>query len=255
MRFSVVHQPHASWGFTSTASSGAVCSGRLAEGRPVTHTQGARVKRFIVNRHGRIVFPFNFLPRLDFSAFDARASFEAAIKRDFMDKAPNGAQIRERIRQKFYRTRRALLTDIARHLRSLHRYTMTMYEKRPTRWADVPRRRDDVYWPSLRHTAADDALAVELDDGYRDVDAGEDRETEDRTYAMLIAAYRAATRACIEAITFHPTVADRLAAPAAAAYHSREFAPDFSASRDQVILDYAYAVPEIDALMRHAMVL
>ena len=30
-----------------------------------------------------------------------------------------------------------------------NRYAMTMYEKRPTRWRDIPRRRDDVFLPLL----------------------------------------------------------------------------------------------------------
>ena len=30
-----------------------------------------------------------------------------------------------------------------------NRYAMTMYEKRPTRWRDLPRRRDDVFLPVL----------------------------------------------------------------------------------------------------------
>src|SRR4029077_15423305 len=30
-----------------------------------------------------------------------------------------------------------------------NRYAMTMYEKRPTRWRDMPRRRDDVFLPLL----------------------------------------------------------------------------------------------------------
>ena len=30
-----------------------------------------------------------------------------------------------------------------------NRYAMTMYEKRPTRWRDLPRRRDDVFLPLL----------------------------------------------------------------------------------------------------------
>ena len=35
------------------------------------------------------------------------------------------------------------------HLVWVNRYAMTMYEKRPTRWRDVPRQRDDVFLPVL----------------------------------------------------------------------------------------------------------
>src|SRR5437764_539445 len=45
------------------------------------------MKPFVVNRYGRIVFPFNFFPALDFSVFQTLDQFAAVIKRDFEDKA------------------------------------------------------------------------------------------------------------------------------------------------------------------------
>jgi len=46
------------------------------------------MKPFVVNRYGRIVFPFNFFPELDFSVFGTLDQFAAVIKRDFEEKAP-----------------------------------------------------------------------------------------------------------------------------------------------------------------------
>ena len=40
------------------------------------------MKPFVLDRYGRIVFPFNFLPELDFSVFDTLEEFEAVIRRD-----------------------------------------------------------------------------------------------------------------------------------------------------------------------------
>ena len=49
---------------------------------------------FVVNRHGRIVFPENFFPRLDFRLFAGPEDFEAMIKRDFDEKRRTNEEIR-----------------------------------------------------------------------------------------------------------------------------------------------------------------
>ena len=49
---------------------------------------------FIVNRHGRIVFPQNFFPRLDFGVFAGLEDFEAVIKRDFDGEVPDSRRSR-----------------------------------------------------------------------------------------------------------------------------------------------------------------
>ena len=51
------------------------------------------MKPFVVNRYGRIVFPYNFIPELDFSVFETLEQFAAVIRRDFEDKAPTEADI------------------------------------------------------------------------------------------------------------------------------------------------------------------
>ena len=51
------------------------------------------MKPFVVNRYGRIVFPFNFFPALDFTVFDTLEQFAAVIRRDFEDKAPSETDI------------------------------------------------------------------------------------------------------------------------------------------------------------------
>jgi 3-oxoacyl-[acyl-carrier-protein] synthase III len=38
---------------------------------------------------------------------------------------------------------------MALNLAWVNRYAMTLYEKRPMRWRDVPRQRDDVFLPIL----------------------------------------------------------------------------------------------------------
>ena len=51
------------------------------------------MKPFVINRYGRIVFPFNFFPELDFSVFQTLEQFAAVIRRDFEEKAPTETDI------------------------------------------------------------------------------------------------------------------------------------------------------------------
>ena len=51
------------------------------------------MKPFVVNRHGRLVFPANFAPDLDFSVLGSLDAAAAVITRDFESKAPTGSDI------------------------------------------------------------------------------------------------------------------------------------------------------------------
>ena len=99
------------------------------------------MKPFVVNRYGRIVFPFNFFPELDFSIFETLEQFAAVIKRDFEEKAPSETDIVAGVDTRAYTGRYDLLRDLALNLFWVNRYAMTMYEKRPTRWRGVISRR------------------------------------------------------------------------------------------------------------------
>jgi hypothetical protein len=54
------------------------------------------MKRFVVNGHGRLVFPSNFSADLDFSVLATLAQLEVVIKRDFEAKALTRTEILER---------------------------------------------------------------------------------------------------------------------------------------------------------------
>jgi hypothetical protein len=45
------------------------------------------MKPFVINRHGQLVFPANFLIDLDFSLLETLDQFAAVISRDFEAKA------------------------------------------------------------------------------------------------------------------------------------------------------------------------
>lgn len=107
------------------------------------------MKPFVVNNHDRLVFPANFLGELDFSVIDDLEQFTAIVGRDFEAKAPTGTDILERVTSGAYESRFALLRDMSQNLFWVNRYTLTMFEKRPTRWRDLPRHRADVFLPLL----------------------------------------------------------------------------------------------------------
>ncbi len=102
---------------------------------------------FELNKHGKIVFPANCFPDLDFSTFESIEQLDAVIRRDFDSKAPTGTDILERIKTGAYQTKFELMRDMALNLFWANRFKITMYDVRPTRWADVPRSRDDIFIP------------------------------------------------------------------------------------------------------------
>ena len=55
------------------------------------------VKPFVINRYGRMVFPCNFFPELDFSVFQTLHQFNSVIRRDFGEKAPTETEIVARV--------------------------------------------------------------------------------------------------------------------------------------------------------------
>ena len=104
---------------------------------------------FVLNRHGRVVFPSNIMPELDFSAMESLDQLDNVIRRDFETKAPSGTDILEKVRTGGYDSRYTLMRDLALNMFWANRFSITMYDKRPTRWADVPRNRADVFLPVL----------------------------------------------------------------------------------------------------------
>ena len=61
-------------------------------------------KPFVINRHGRLVFPSNFLADLDFSAIETEEQLSAVVRRDFEAKAPTGEDIMAKASSGGYRS-------------------------------------------------------------------------------------------------------------------------------------------------------
>ena len=143
------------------------------------------MKPFVVNSHRRLVFPSNFFPEPDFSSIDTVDELAAIVRRDFEAKAPTGSQIAARAESGGYANRYELLRDLGLHLFWMNRYVITMYEKRPTRWRDVPRRRDDIFLPALTPWEDGERKVAAVESCYRRLPAAWSAEVEDDLYGML----------------------------------------------------------------------
>src|SRR4029450_12572505 len=182
------------------------------------------MKPFVVNRYGRIVFPYNFFPALDFNVFETLEQFAAVIRRDFEDKAPTEAEIVTRLAAGGYKGRYELLRDLALDLLWVNRYPFTMYVKQPMRWRDVPRQRDDIFLPIFQPgEGAEPAAAIES--GYRNLVPSWDEGTEDKIFRILLDVFRHKKGAGAELSPLKPTVAEILAQPRNLTYHLLTYDP------------------------------
>jgi 3-oxoacyl-[acyl-carrier-protein] synthase-3 len=216
----------------------------------------AVMQPFVINGHGRIVFPSNFQPELDFTVIGDLDQLAAVIRRDFETKAPAGTEILRRVEAgDHYRTRYELMRDVALNLFWANRFAMTMYEKRPTRWRDVPRNREDVFLPVLTPWLDAERKVAAVAEMYASLPATWDEGVEDRIFAVLFDVLRHRRFHATELPAVKPTVAEILAEPDSLTYSLEVYDPDYPVYRYQEIVDCDEAVPELEALHRWAMVL
>ena len=71
------------------------------------------MKPFVLNRHGRLVFPSNVFPELDFSVIRSQDQLDHVVRRDFETKAPTGTEMLRRIEIDAYADRYQLMRDMA----------------------------------------------------------------------------------------------------------------------------------------------
>ncbi|NGP04613.1 ketoacyl-ACP synthase III [Rhodococcus sp. 14C212] len=210
---------------------------------------------FELNRHGRIVFPSNFFPDLDFSTMTSVEQLDAVIRRDFETKAPTVSEILSRHAQGVYRTKVDLMRDMALNLFWANRFAITMFDKRPTRWSDVPRNRDDVYMPVLTPWPDSETKTAQVADAYRGLPAGWDDPAEDRIFETLFDVFGARKHIATGLPTVKPTVAQLIADPSNRTMRLGEYNPDFPRFGYDEILDCHEDVAELEALRRWSMVL
>ena len=212
-------------------------------------------KPFVINRHGRLVFPSNFLIDLDFSCLETEDQLSAVVRRDFEAKAPTGADIREKAESGGYASRYELLRDVALNLFWTNRYAMTMYDKRPMRWRDVPRRRDDIFLPQLTPWEDSEEKVAAVAACYEGLPAAWDDGGEGRIHDVLFDVYRNKLHHASELAAVKRTVAEALEGPPSLTYCISSLDRDFPIFGHQEILDCSEEVPELEALHRMAMVL
>ena len=212
------------------------------------------LKPFVINSHGSIVFPGNFFPELDFSVFKTLKQFAAVIRRDFGEKAPTDVEIAARLQAGEYKGRYELCRDLVLNRFWLNRYTLTMFEKRPTRWGDLPRHRDDIFLPVYKPRDAS-AITTAIEAGCRALPPSWDEELEDRSFVTLLNVYRNALSAGGELRPIRPTVSEALADPANRTRQLLSYDPDYLRYTYDDVIDCLHPVPELEALMRQCMIL
>ena len=212
---------------------------------------------FVVNRHGRLVFPSNFIPELDFSAIETLEQLDSVIRRDFETKAPSGTEILEKLRTE--RLRQPLRADarpgaepvLGQPVRDDH--VREAADPLGGRAAHAARRlpagpgalggRRDARSPPSRTAYPDAAGAV----GRRPWRTGSSRcsSTCSATASTMATALPA----------IKPTVAEFLADPDSLTFRLPDYDPDYPVYDYTDIIDCSEDVPELEALHRWAMVL
>jgi 3-oxoacyl-[acyl-carrier-protein] synthase III len=210
---------------------------------------------FIVNRHDRIVFPSNFVPQLDLSVMDSLDQLDSVIRRDFEVKAPTGTDILQRVETGAYSSRYELMRDLALNLFWTNRFAMTMYEKRPTRWSDVPRSRNDVFLPILTPWVDGDRKVAAVQGAYETLPPTWNGEVEDRIFKILFDVFGHRKHHASDLPTIKPTVAEILSDPTNLTFRLPSHDADFPVYGFNDIVDCAEEVAELEALNRWAMVL
>jgi 3-oxoacyl-(acyl-carrier-protein) synthase III len=213
------------------------------------------VKPFVVNRHGRLVFPANFLGELDFSVLETLDQFTAVIGRDFEAKAPTGTDILSRVESDGYPRRFELLRDLGQHLYWANRFSITMFDRRPTRWRDMPKQRDDVYLPVLRPWEDSERKVAAVEQAFAALPPTWDARAEETIFGLLFDLFRTKLYHATELPPIKPTVAEFTDQPDALTFVMPAYDPDYRVFTSEQIIDASEAVPELEALMRWAMVL
>ncbi|MGZ4508117.1 MAG: 3-oxoacyl-ACP synthase III family protein [Blastococcus sp.] len=210
---------------------------------------------FVLNRHGRMVFPSNVMPELDLSTVYTLEQLDSVIRRDFETKAPTGTKILEKVRAGRYSSRYALMRDLALNLFWVNRFSITLYDKRPTRWGDVPRSRSDVFLPALEPWEDGSAKVAAVEAAYPMLPAQWDAAVEERIFGILFDVFANRRHHATTLPAIKPTVSEFLQQPGALTFRLTHYDPDYPVYDYTDILDCSEDVPELESLHRWAMVL
>lgn len=208
-----------------------------------------------VNNHGKLVFPANCFPDLDFSTLDSLEQLTSVIQRDFDAKAPSGTEILGQITADAYPSKFELMRDMALNLFWANRFKITMYEVLPTRLADIPRHRDDVFVPIQTPWRDSDTKVSAVFSAFPNLPAKWDDEVENKIFTILFDVFGHRRNHATKLSPIVPTVAELLASPTNQTLRLNRYDPDFRRYSYEEIIDCSEDVPELEALHRWSMVL
>lgn len=213
------------------------------------------MKPFRLNKHGKLVLPCSIFIDIDFTIIKNLEHLQAIVRRDFEGKAPTGTEIAKRAAAGSYKTSYDLLRDVSLNLFWANRFALTMYDKRPTRWRDVPRNREDVFVALLQPWTDGKAKAAVVREAYDKLDPMWSKTSEDELFNMLFDVFSNKLYRAQELPPIKATLAEALATPGAMTTTIGKYNPDFLRYSDVDILDASEDQPELEALRRWAMVL
>src|SRR5919107_530311 len=147
------------------------------------------------------------------------------------------------------------MRDLALNLFWANRFSITMYDKRPTRWADVPRTRSHVFLPVLQPWEEVGAKVTGVKEAFPGLPSRWDEGCEDRIFDILFDVFANRRHHASTLPAIKPTVAQFLEQPGNLTFRLPRYDPDFPVYDYTDILDVSEDVPELEALHRWAMVL
>jgi len=201
-----------------------------------------------------MVFPSNFQPELDFAVMGSLKQLDEVVRRDFEAKAPTATGIARRAESGDYDTRYDLLRDVALNLFWVDRYAITMYEKRPVRWRDLPRTREDLFLPNLRPWDDREEKVAAVNAAYEGLEPRWDGTVEDGIHDLLFDVFSTRLYGGNSLSPIAPTVQEILARPENLTIAISDYEPDFPVFSYREILDCSEDEPALEALHRMAMV-
>lgn len=213
------------------------------------------MKPFQLNNSGKLVFPSSIFIELDFSIIADLNQLQAIVRRDFEVKALTGDEIADRAAAGAYATRYDMLRDIGIHLFWANRFALAMYDKRPMRWRDVPRTRDDLFVPLLHPRENREAKSRKISEAFAKLEPMWNATAEAELFEMLFDVFSHKLYKATELPAIKSTIAEALATPNAKTTVLGDFNPDHRHFCDNEILDVSEEQPELEALRRWAMVL
>ena len=136
-----------------------------------------------------------------------------------------------------------------------NRFKITMYDVRPTRWADVPRSRDDIFIPIQTPWEDRETKVTAVQSAYPGLAAQWDDEVEDSIFEILFDVFGHRRNHATKLSAVVPTVTELLSDPGNQTLRLNRYDPDFRRYSYHEIIDCNEDVAELEALRRWSMVL